>query len=78
MRKTVYALATLAVFGFSDACIASTMSNTEAPATSSSGKIVLAQSTNNNGANGGGTGFGAGHGQNKGRGATKNNANGRF
>jgi hypothetical protein len=66
------------VIGFSGACIAATVNNTEAPAVSSSGKMVLAQSTENNGANGGGTGFGAGNGQNKGQGATKNNANGRF
>ena len=70
MRTVCYALATLAVIGFCGACSAE-------PATKS-GKIVVAQSTSNNGANGGGTGNGAGHGQNKGQGAAKNNANGRF
>jgi hypothetical protein len=66
--------------GFSGVALAAAESTTDTKATGATvaSEMVVAQSTENNGANGGGTGYGGGHGQDKGQGATKNNANGRF
>jgi hypothetical protein len=80
VSKTVTALIALLAIGFSGAAIAATASMTDSKATVTpvASEMVVAQSTENKGANGGGTGYGGGHGQDKGQGATKNNANGRF
>jgi hypothetical protein len=73
-------LVAVVAIGFSGVALAANASMTAPKTTNGAIKsgMVVAQSTENNGANAGGTGFGAGHGQNKGQGAAKNNANGRF
>jgi hypothetical protein len=80
MTKSVLVLTVLMAFGFPDAASAAATKAGIAKADSApvASKVIMAQSTTNNGANGGGTGLGNGHGKNKGQGATRNNANGRF
>ena len=63
----VTALIALGAIGFSGAVLAATTSMTKQTSPAITSDVVVAQSTENNGANGGGTGYGAGNGQNKGK-----------